>query len=65
MKNNIQYIKLTKEEYNNLPKTTKQRNDLKFCVITEDKLFYDTLEYKQNVIVFFSEGAYKNYVKIN
>lgn len=56
-------IKLTKEEYINLPTETKNRSDLTFCVITKDKKFYDSIEFKHNVLVFYSEGFYKNYVE--
>ena len=59
------HVKLNKQEYINLPTETKKRKDLTFCVITRDKGFYDNLKYKNNVLVFYSEGFYNEYIKSN
>ena len=59
----MKHIKLTKDEYTQLGTETKKRKDLKFCVITRDKDFYENLRHKDNVIVFYSEGFYNEYIK--
>jgi hypothetical protein len=59
----MNHIKLTKDEYLQLGTEVKKRKDLKFCVITQDKGFYESLRYKYNVIVFYSEGFYNEYIK--
>jgi hypothetical protein len=59
----MKHIKLTKDEYTQLGTEIKKRKDLKFCVITRDKDFYENLRHKDNVIVFYSEGFYNEYIK--